>query len=40
MESLEPIEKSKEKLKFDLGDHLSEERVERDHVLYGLLKVA
>ena len=37
VESLKPNEKREEELKFDLGDHLCEERVERDPILNGLL---
>jgi hypothetical protein len=37
VESLEPIEKREDQLKFDLGDHLDEKRVERDLVLSELL---
>jgi hypothetical protein len=37
MENLELIEKRERGLKFDLYDNLSEERVERDSVLCGLL---
>lgn len=37
MESLELIEERERGLKFDLYDHLNEERIERDPILSGLL---